>query len=112
MPEVISFDAVEMLGSGLKGLKTQDNSNSRAEITGTGLSGGMTVKVWNTDSGPNSEPRWSGPLQETGSGGFFAKLKCTNTTFRKDRPTETENVSVTVGGSPVYNKPDPVNQGP
>ena len=54
MPNVTGFDAMEMLGSGLKGLKTQNNSNSRAELTGTGFSGGMTVKVWNTDSGPSS----------------------------------------------------------
>jgi hypothetical protein len=112
MPTVTGFEAVATLASGRMGLRTQNNSTSRANLVGTGFSDGLTVNVWNTAAGSGSQPNWSGPLQLAG-GQYFAMLKCTNSTVRKDEePRDTEEVSVTVGTSPVYNNPNPVNEGP
>jgi hypothetical protein len=92
-PNVTGFTGLANLSSGKKGLKKTNNSVSPVEVTGTDFADDLTVNAKN-----GAGVSWSGPIKSAG-GKWKANLTCTNP---GKGPKDTEDVSVTVGTSPVY----------
>ncbi len=126
MLKVTGFEPITDLGNNKKGLKNAGRSISRANITGEDFSNGLLVMVkFTAKQNPSANSRyWEGLLSQNDNGvGFRADLECMfgsppgNADAKVGNNAavppvgsgegggEGDDVTVTVGGSPIYIPP-------